>query len=51
MFRDLLQTFYAQQIHGTSKREARIFMDMQDLRCHLDAGWVAAAKAVVDKVR
>jgi hypothetical protein len=50
MFRELLQSFYLRQIHGISRREARVLMDMQKLRCHLDAGRVAAAKAVVDQV-
>ena len=50
MFRDLLQTVYVRQIHGISQREATILMDMQELRRHLDAGRVAAAKAVVDRV-
>ena len=50
MFRELLESFYLRQIHGISRREARVLIYMQDLRRHLDAGRVAAAKAVVDRV-
>ena len=50
MFSHLLQTVYLRQIHGVSRREARILVDMQELRRHLDAGRVDAAKAVVDRV-